>query len=94
MQWYEIGRFLIIAGINFMNLSVARSMNRSKEVGLRKVIGANKDQIVKQFLSESVILSFFSFMVFSNIFLIEIVITIHFILVCKTFASQTIIQTF
>ncbi|MCJ7581300.1 MAG: ABC transporter permease, partial [Candidatus Aminicenantes bacterium] len=46
---------LIIACINFMNLSTARSVKRAKEVGLRKVIGANKAQIIRQFFSESVL---------------------------------------
>ncbi|MFC2142116.1 ABC transporter permease [Acidobacteriota bacterium] len=41
---------LLIACINFMNLSTARSNNRAKEVGMRKVAGANKSNIVKQFL--------------------------------------------
>jgi len=48
---------LIIASINFMNLSVARSTNRSKEVGIRKSIGALKKQLVGQFLGESVLLT-------------------------------------
>ncbi|MEM8969215.1 MAG: ABC transporter permease [Bacteroidota bacterium] len=48
---------LIIAGINFMNLSVARSTTRSKEVGIRKSIGALKQQLVGQFLGESVLLT-------------------------------------
>ncbi len=49
---------LIIASINFMNLSTARSVIRSKEVGLRKAIGAGKVQIVNQFLGESILLAF------------------------------------
>ena len=48
---------LIIASINFMNLSVARSTTRSKEVGIRKAIGALKQQLVGQFLGESVLLT-------------------------------------
>ncbi|MCG8603430.1 ABC transporter permease [bacterium] len=51
---------LVIAGINFMNLATARSANRSKEIGLRKVIGAQRTQLVWQFLSESVVLSILS----------------------------------
>jgi len=46
---------LLIACINFMNLSTARSSNRAKEVGLRKVIGAQKRQIIRQFYGESVL---------------------------------------
>jgi len=48
---------LIIACINFMNLSTARSMKRAKEVGIRKVLGAEKRLLVRQFLGESVIMS-------------------------------------
>lgn len=46
---------LIVASINFMNLSTARSVKRAKEVGLRKVIGAKKTQIIRQFFSESIL---------------------------------------
>jgi len=49
---------LVIACINFMNLSTARSSKRSREVGMRKVSGATRDQLVWQFLSESLLLSF------------------------------------
>lgn len=49
---------LLIACVNFMNLSTAKSAARSKEVALRKVVGASRRQISTQFLSESVIFSF------------------------------------
>jgi len=51
---------LIVACINFMNLATARSARRAKEVGLRKVIGALRGQLIRQFLAESLLISFFS----------------------------------
>src|SRR5678810_1098640 len=47
---------LIIACINFMNLTTARSANRAREVGIRKVLGTEKRQLVKQFLFESTVM--------------------------------------
>jgi len=49
---------LVIAGINFMNLATARSARRSIEIGMRKVIGASRGNLVRQFFGESVVLSF------------------------------------
>jgi len=51
---------LIIASINFMNLTTAKYTSRIKEIGVRKVVGSTKDQLIKQFLGESVLLSFIS----------------------------------
>lgn len=51
---------LLIAAINFMNLSTARSIRRAQEVGLRKVSGASKKQLVGQFLGESVLIAMVS----------------------------------
>ena len=53
---------LLIAGINFVNLSTARSLRRAKEVGMRKVLGAEKTQLILQFLAESLALSLLAFM--------------------------------
>jgi len=49
---------LLLAMINFINLSTARSASRSKEVGLRKINGARRSEIIGQFLGESVVISF------------------------------------
>ncbi|HLK26930.1 MAG TPA: ABC transporter permease [Puia sp.] len=49
---------LLIACINFMNLSTARSEKRAKEVGIRKVVGAQKGSLISQFIGESILLSF------------------------------------
>ena len=49
---------LLIACINFMNLSTARSEKRAKEVGIRKVVGAQKFSLISQFIGESIILAF------------------------------------
>ena len=52
---------LLLAVINFINLSTAKSANRAKEVGLKKTVGAFRGNLVSQFLTESVIYSFLSF---------------------------------
>jgi putative ABC transport system permease protein len=51
---------LIIACINYMNLATARSMNRAKEVGVRKVMGSQRRQLIFQFLTESVLIALIS----------------------------------
>jgi ABC-type antimicrobial peptide transport system permease subunit len=63
---------LLIACINFMNLSTARSSKRSMEVGVRKVIGAHRENLMKQFLGESVLFAFLGMLV--ALILIELVL--------------------
>ncbi|MCJ7679493.1 MAG: ABC transporter permease [Candidatus Aminicenantes bacterium] len=54
---------LLIACINFMNLSTARSTHRAKEVGMRKVLGAQRRTLIVQFLGESMLISFISLVI-------------------------------
>jgi hypothetical protein len=54
---------LAVACINFMNLATARSARRAKEVGLRKVVGAGRTQLIGQFLGESLLISFLSLLI-------------------------------
>ena len=59
-----IGAFvLLLACINFMNLSTARSEKRAMEVGIRKAIGSNRKQLINQFLSESLLVVVFAYVV-------------------------------
>jgi len=68
-----IGVFvLLLACINFMNLSTARSERRAKEVGIRKSIGSVRGQLISQFFSESLVVAFFAFA--AAIFLVQIML--------------------
>jgi putative ABC transport system permease protein len=70
-----LGIFILgIACINYINLSTARSLNRAREVGVRKVMGAERSQLKSQFIGESIIISFIS--LFISIFLIELFIPV------------------
>jgi len=60
---------LLIACINFMNLSTARSANRAREVGMRKIVGAVRTQLIGQFFGESVLIAFIA-LVFSIVFIV------------------------
>ena len=52
---------LLIASINFVNLTIARSIKRAKEIGIRKVVGGERRQLISQFLGESFFLCFIAF---------------------------------
>ncbi len=65
---------LLISCVNFINLSIASSVNRAKEIGIRKVIGSNRVVLFKQFICESVIFTFLS--LFISLILVEIFILI------------------
>jgi putative ABC transport system permease protein len=63
---------LLIACINFMNLATARAAGRAKEIGVRKVVGSNRWQLLRQFLTESMALSFLGLLV--ALVLIELIL--------------------
>ena len=63
---------LIIACINFINLATAKSTKRANEIGVRKVLGSNKIQLIKQFLTESILLSFIAVII--SVMLVELVL--------------------
>lgn len=67
--WFGIiGAFvLLLACVNFMNLSTAQSIRRAKEVGVRKAIGTSKTQLAIQFLTESILIAFIAFLIASAI---------------------------
>lgn len=53
---------LLLACVNYVNLAIARSIDRVREVGMRKVIGAKRGQIIQQFLSESILVALLAFL--------------------------------
>jgi putative ABC transport system permease protein len=61
---------LLIACINFMNLTTARSAKRAKEIGIRKTVGALRSKLILQFLSEAILMSFLSAVL--SLFLVEL----------------------
>jgi putative ABC transport system permease protein len=65
---------LLIACINFMNISTARALSRSREVGIRKVVGARRSELITQFLGESIALAFIS--LFIALVLIELLLPV------------------
>lgn len=63
---------ILIAAINFINLTTARSVERAKEVGIRKVVGAQKNQLAFQFLSESAVVCIISFLLSTGLIILAL----------------------
>lgn len=83
---------LLIACINYMNLTTARSARRAKEIGIRKVTGSSRKQLVLQFLSESVLTAFVAVLLSSV--LVIILLPVFNSLSGKAFNLQTLLQPF
>ncbi len=81
---------LLIACINFMNLSTARSANRAKEIGLRKVVGAKKSNLVSQFFGESILLSFIG--LFLSLLITALILPAFGAFVDKEFTLKTLLH--
>jgi len=79
---------LIVACINFINLTTARSTQRANEVGVRKVVGSSRGQLIRQFLSESIFLCFLSFLF--ALIIVEFSLPVFNNLVGKEFSSSQI----
>jgi putative ABC transport system permease protein len=82
---------LFIACFNFINLSTARSIQRAKEVGLRKVFGAFRGQLVKQFLFESIFMSFLGLVI--GIITVILILPTFNGLTGKTFSSAELLSS-
>lgn len=81
---------LLIACINYMNLTTARSARRSKEIGIRKVNGSSKKQLVFQFLSESLLTSFIA--VLLSLILVMVFLSMFNTISGKAFTIKTLFQ--
>ncbi len=79
---------LLLACINFMNLSTARSANRAKEVAIRKVLGSDKKSLIRQFLVESLLMSFLS--MFIALVIVSLVIPFFNDISAKTLTIQSL----
>jgi len=75
---------LLLACVNFMNLATARATTRMKEVGLRKVVGADKKDLFKQFMGESILFSLLAFVV--SLFLVQLLLPVFNTLSGKAFS--------
>src|SRR6185295_10308097 len=83
---------LLIACINYMNLTTARSARRAKEIGIRKVAGSTRKQLISQFLSESLVTAFAA--VLFSIILVILLMPVFNSLSGKAFTMSTLLQPF
>src|SRR5450432_1467544 len=83
---------LLIACINYMNLTTARSARRAKEIGIRKVAGSTKSQLISQFLSESLLTACVSVML--SVALVLVFMGMFNALAGKSFSIATLLQPF
>lgn len=81
---------LIIASINYMNLATARSARRSKESGMRKIVGARRNMLIGQFITESVVITFISLVI--SLVLIKLLLPWFNILANKTLSFGTLLS--
>ncbi len=81
---------LIVACINFINLATARSAQRAREVGIRKVVGSRKKQLLRQFLAESI--AFAGIAICVSLMLVELFLPVFNNLVGKNYAFSTFIS--
>lgn len=81
---------LLIAIINYINLTTACSINRAKEVGIRKVLGAHRTMLIKQFLGEAVLMTIFSLLI--SLMMIEILLPYFNYLTGKELAISSLLQ--
>mgnify|MGYP001555982355 CR=1 FL=1 len=82
---------LLIACINFINLTVARSMKRAKEIGIRKVVGGNRKQLIMQFLGESFVLCIIAFIL--ALVIVQLVLPVFNTLSNKSLALSYLFDT-
>jgi putative ABC transport system permease protein len=82
---------LLIACINFVNLTVARSVKRAKEIGIREVIGGNRKQLMIQFLTESFLLCFAAFVL--AVFIVQMILPVFSQLSNKVLALSYLFDT-
>jgi putative ABC transport system permease protein len=83
---------ILIACINYMNLTTARSARRAKEIGIRKVAGSTRKQLIWQFLTESLVTAFVA--LFFSVILVAVLLNLFNSLSGKAFTSETLLQPF